>query len=369
MDRPQSATLFHRYPDWLPAPTRGTFVSLGEGSTPLQPSVAVGPSAGLGALWFKCEQANPTGSYKDRFAAMQVSLMLAQGVRRFLATSSGNTGAAVAAYGARAGLVCLLYVNEETPDGKLLQMQAYGAKVHRVKGFGVTPAQTADVFARLKMRSERLGEPLVVSAYAYSPQGMEGVKTIAYEVCEGLRDCVDDVFVPVGGGGLAVAIARGFQDLVRAGHLQRSPRIHAVQPALNDTVVTPLRFGAAKAQSVSSVTAVSGLSVPVDIDGTRALQAIRATGGTGYLVPDEAIWETQRRLLTEEGLYVEPAAAVSVAGALAARQLGELPANARVVCILTGSGFKDLTSIERSADRNPVRAIDPSAIETSNCGA
>ena len=114
-------------------------LTLGEGCTPLVRSRRIGPDTGLTNLYFKLESANPTGSYKDRFAASAVSHLLARKKTQCLATSSGNTGAALAAACAVAGIPCHLAIVEPAPDGKLSQMLAYGAKLYRIRGFGIDP--------------------------------------------------------------------------------------------------------------------------------------------------------------------------------------------------------------------------------------
>ena len=108
----------------------------GEGNTPLIPSSRIGRMLGVRNLWFKLESCNPSGSYKDRFACAAVSGMRAAGKTRVIATSSGNTGAALAAYCAAAGIECRIAIVETAPDGKLRQMMAYGAHIFRVRGFG-----------------------------------------------------------------------------------------------------------------------------------------------------------------------------------------------------------------------------------------
>jgi len=115
-------------------------VTLGEGNTPLIRSLRVGPHEGLDRLFFKLENTNPSGSYKDRFVAAEVEQVLASGAKGCLATSSGNTGSALAAYCARYGLPCVVLVGETTPAGKLAQMQAHGARVLRVRGFLSSPS-------------------------------------------------------------------------------------------------------------------------------------------------------------------------------------------------------------------------------------
>ena len=130
-------------------------LSLGEGGTPLVRSRSIGPKAGLPSLFFKLETTNPTGSYKDRFAAAAISHMRAEGRTECLATSSGNTGAALAAYCAAAGLRCRIAVVETAPAGKLRQMLAYGAEILRVRGFGLDPDVTRQTFTRCNNSAPR----------------------------------------------------------------------------------------------------------------------------------------------------------------------------------------------------------------------
>src|SRR5262249_18301509 len=151
------------YARYLPRPANVPLVSLGEGWTPLVRSNWFGPRLGLPKLWFKLEQTNPTGSYKDRFAACEVSLRQAQGHRICLATSSGNTGSALAAYCARAGIRCVIFLNEQTPDGKLTQMRAYGATLARVRGFGTSAQGSAATLDALAQLSANQNIPLVIS--------------------------------------------------------------------------------------------------------------------------------------------------------------------------------------------------------------
>lgn len=316
-------------------------ISLGEGNTPCIRSRAIGPSLGLDQLHFKVEGSNPTGSYKDRFAAVAVSRMVETGVHTCLATSSGNTGAALAAYCAAAGVRCRIAVVETAPVGKLQQMMAYGAEVIRVRGFGLDAAITAGVFDRLEARGRELGHALQISAYAYSPEGMEGVESIAFELEADSKEW-DAVFCPVGGGGLALATARGFAKTGRSG-----PSIHVVQPAGNDTVAGVLRGGGEKARAVKCSTSISGLQVAGVIDGDEVIRECRETGGTGHLVSDEEAWRMQRRLAREEGVFCEPAGAVALAGLVKAVESGEADHSMRIVCLVTGTGFKDPESIER----------------------
>jgi len=328
-------------------------ITLGEGDTPLIRSRRIGPAAGLNNLWFKLETANPTGSYKDRFGAAAIADMQATGLTRCVATSSGNTGSALAAYCAAAGMACDIAVIETAPEDKLRQMMAYGAHIYRVKGFGLDIAITTKAFQYVLDQGKAPGASVQVSAYAVSPVGMAGVQTIAYELAEQAAANeinIDHVFVPAGGGGLTLAIARGFVDLVSAGDLSRSPRIECVQPHGNDTIAGPLRDGAEQARAVECATAIGGLQVATVIDGHDTLAACRASGGNGHRVTDEDVWAMQARLAREEGVFCEPASAVPVVGAINAAAAGEIDPDAHVVCIITGIGFKDERAITRMLD-------------------
>lgn len=334
-------SILEKYIEFLPLAGSSCLDSIGEGNTPLVRSSAI---AGGARLFFKMEQLNPTGSFKDRFAAVETELMRQQGINAFVATSSGNTGAALSAYAARHGLRCLLFVNEITPASKLDQMLVYGAEVFQVKDFGVTNELSAPIFERLRQLAIEGNTRLVISAYRYSPDGMEGLKTIAYEIVEEIGGAPDHIFVPVGGGGLLSGIWRGFKDLKERGRIGRLPKINAVQPELNDTVVTSINEIAESAREVSTTTTISGLAVQVDIDATLAVRSVSESGGRGYLVSDEAVLETQSLLARTEGVFVEPAGAVSTAGYLKALEIGSVGKNEFAVCILTGHGLKTAVS-------------------------
>jgi threonine synthase len=293
---------------------------------------------------FKLESVNPTGSYKDRFAAAAVSHMLSRGQTLCVATSSGNTGASLAAYCAAASIGCRIAIMETAPQAKLLQMLAYGAQLVRVRAFGVDPQVTASSFETLAALGRRPESALQISAFRYSPLGMAGVQTIAYEISDELPG-VRHVFIPAGGGGLTLAVARGFQQAATSKN-RRSPAIHCVQPDGNDTIAGPLRANELAARAVTCTSAVTGLQVPSVIDGDEVIRACRISGGTGHLVADAEVYDIQRRLATEEGIFCEPAGAIATAAAIAAVARGEVGSDDEVVCLVTGSGFKDLAAAE-----------------------
>ena len=339
-------------------------ISLGEGDTPLVRSRRIGPSVGLNNLFLKLETGNATGSYKDRFAFTAISHMVAMGKTNCVATSSGNTGAALAAYCSAAGIRCRIAIVEGAPIGKLKQMMAYGAEIVRIRDFGMDAGATQDVFDRLERLGQRDDSAMQVSAFVYSPEGMSGVQTVAFELAEQTESSIDHVFCPAGGGGMCVAVARGFQRLNATGQLSDIPAVHCVQPHGNDTIAGPLRNGAEHAQDVTCTTEVSGLQVASVVDGHLAVQECRATGGTGHLVTDEEVWDIQRRLSREEGIFCEPAGAVALAGAAKAATAGELAPDATVVCMVTGSGFKDPGAVDRMTDDLDCPVLDADVIDS-----
>lgn len=358
---------FWRWEKWLPEVPAGARLELGTGDTPVVQSRKIGPAIGLPNLFFKLESCNPTGSYKDRFATVAVSRMLAAGKRRCIATSSGNAGAALAAHCAAAGLACEIAVIITAPTAKLNQMRLYGAKIVRIEGFGLDQQITRETFAYLQHLGGQPDAALQITAYCFSPEGMEGVKTISYELVEqlaGLGRNVDRVFVPTGGGGLALAVARGFADLRAAGMLNGPARVEVVQPEGNDTIATALRTQAEHGTPVTCTSQISGLQVPSVLDGDALIRAARASKGSGYLVSDAFVWEVQRRLAVEEGILCEPAGAVALAGALQAKAAGELNESETIVCLVTGAGYKDEASLARLLPAEPCETTTLAEFQT-----
>ncbi|HRQ50113.1 MAG TPA: pyridoxal-phosphate dependent enzyme [Agriterribacter sp.] len=340
-----------KYSSWLPGVEERSRIMLGEGETPLVASRALGKRLGLKKLFFKLENINPTGSYKDRFAAMAVSRLVNAGIKNCFATSSGNTGAALAGYCAAAGIQCYVMVVDGAPAGKLDQMLCYGAHILMVKGFGKDLQVTGSLMERYARTAESHGSPVQISAYKYSPEGMSGVQTIAYEISGELPGEPLHVFVPAGGGGLLNAMAKGFKKWAKENRQYDASSVHChcVQPEGNDTIATPLRTGREKGVVLAnSTTAISGLQVPNVLDGDEVIRACRETGGTGFTVTDTEVYDAQHLLSTREGIFCEPAGAVAYAGLVNAVRAGTVKAET-VVCLVTGSGFKDPHSMKRVA--------------------
>lgn len=341
--------------------------TLGEGNTPLIPSTHIGPSLGLSRLFFKLETCNPTGSYKDRFVAAEVTRLLERGGKACVATSSGNAGSSLASYCARYEIACAIVVSREAPEGKLVQMRAHGAKLFLVKDFIVSPEVTDKVLQCLQRIAEERNVAMVVSAYQYCPEGMRGVQSISDELVGQCAEGLDHVFVPVGGGGLFCAVCRGFDEVAEAQPGARPrlhpPRVHVVQPRGCPTIVDAFERGADDIRPVESTTRISGLAVPFDIDAGLALKLLRANGGHAFGVDDDEVYEAQQMMLATEGIYCEPAAATALAGLRRAVTKEIVHRDDTIVCLVTGHGFKDPESIDRAAARHPAAFIEEGELE------
>jgi len=325
---------------------------MGEGGTPLVESRRLGPTLGI-RLLFKLESLNPTGSYKDRIASVGAALAAAAGRSGVIATSSGNAGAAIAAYAARAALGAVLVVPDRIPSAKLTQIRAYGAVVITVRRILDRPDGSAVMFDAVMRAAERSGWLPMITAHRYAPAAMEGVKTIAFEIVETLHRAPERVYVPVGGGGLLAATWRGFAEARALGWANAVPRMVAVQPEGCSPLVRAFDGRPASAEAVS--TAISGLQVSVPPDADLALQALTDSRGRAIAVSDEAIYDAQRRLAREEAIFAEPAGAAPTAGLLADSASGENQAGETVVCLITGTGFKDPAPLESG---EPHSALD-----------
>jgi len=323
-----------RYAPFLPdvAP-----LTLGEGGTPLVPSLRMGPRLGV-RLAFKVEGANPTGSFKDRGAAVLVAVLRSLGAKAVADDSSGNAGAALAAYAARAGLPARLYVPAHASGPKLSQITAYGGELVRVPG----PRERATEAARAACARD---PGLAYASHNTSPYFLVGVTTLACEVFEDLGERIPDhVVAPVGGGGIYLGLARGFSLLRDLGWIPRVPRIHAAQAAACAPVVRALAGGHAEPIEMNPRdTVAEGARIPNPERGREVVAALHAVHGDAVALGEDEILASQRALAREEGLYVEPTAALAVAALPILIGRGTIRPGDEVVVPLTGSGLKAST--------------------------
>ncbi len=338
-----------RYREALPfAPESNAWqaVTMGEGFTPLLPLDPEAPG-----ILLKADYMMPTLSFKDRGAAVLVTLAHALGARRVIADSSGNAGTAIAAYAARAGIACDVYVPASASAKKLRQIAAHGAAVHAI------PGSREDTAAAAIAAVER--EQVFYASHVYNPYFFQGTKTYAFEIWEQLGCRAPDVLaLPVGNGTLVLGAYYGFKDLLRAGLIERLPRILAVQAEGCAPLAQAFERGEDVAAPVSNTgTEAEGIAIAAPARSRQILAAIRETRGLIITVSDEAI-ASARDHLARRGFYVEPTAAAPYAGLLkySARYLGEdappehqplfssnplsAPSSERVVVPLCGAGLK-----------------------------
>ena len=324
-----------RYAEALPVEPEDA-VSLGEGVTPLVRVDRLGAALGVGALYVKDESRNPTWSFKDRLASVVVSVARRLGARMIASSSSGNAGAAVAAYAARAGLPCVVFTFEGTAGPMTTQMRAYGAMVLAVR-------DKADRWKLLEAGVRRLGwfptSPFFGPAVGSNPFGVEGYKTLAYEVVEQLDwQAPDWCVLPVCYGDALYGMWKGFEELRRAGLIVSTPRLVAAE------IFGSLGRALADGGDTVAEAPRTHDTVAVSIGATRgtyqALHALRASGGTARSVSDAALLDWQRRL-AGEGVYAEPSSAAPLAAVADLRASGTIAADATVVVVSTAGGLKD----------------------------
>lgn len=316
-----------RYRHTFDLPSGTPVVSLGEGDTPL----VWGNAFGLDVA-FKLEYLNPTGSFKDRGSALLVSFLKARGVDFAIEDSSGNAGASLAAYAARAGIRARIFIPDSTSGPKRAQIEAYGAEIVRIMGPRSNTAQAA----RRAAAQELAGTHLAYASHAFLPHGLPGYATIAYELVEQMETPPATVIVPAGQGNLLLAVGRGFNALQQAGRIDRVPRLVGVQARACAPLWAVFQYGAAGLGWVAEgPTLAEGVRIRHPLRGDTLLQAVGESGGLFVVVDEEDILPG-RDQLARQGLYVEPTAAI-VWSAL--RQLA-VQAPEPVVVVLTGSGFK-----------------------------
>lgn len=325
-----------RYGDLLPV-AQTEAISLGEGQTPLHQLRRIGRDAGLKALFGKDETRNPTWSFKDRLACVAVSTARMMGARVVVSSSTGNAGAAVAAYAAKAGLRCVIFTTKGAVGPLATQMRVYGATVIAVDN-------KADRWTLMRHAVRKFGwfptSPFFAPVVGSNPYGIEGYKTLAYEIVEHLGWQVPDCCVlPVCYGDALIGMWRGFAEMHSMGWIDRLPRMMAAE--VSGSLSTALREGGDSLPDIPLTRETVAKSTTATRSTFQALYALRKSGGAATVVGNEAILEWQRRLAEEEGLYVEPASAGAIAAVVQMRASGDIKESDRVVALLTASGLKD----------------------------
>jgi threonine synthase len=323
-----------RYRSFLPAAGIDELVTLGEGGTPLIHAQRLGDELGLPKLMVKDESRNPTGSFMDRGTTVLLSLASDQGVRECTCVTTGNLGASLSAYCAKAGIAARIRINPNTDQGKLYQMLAYGAEV---EGRGFSPTQHP-------------GDRRTLGVSAGNPFLLEGEKTTGLELMHDLEWKAPDVIVvPVGTGGHLSMIWKGMTELRELGLLPGAGcRLVGVQvEGTFDRRRERPSGGAPLAELEESEPLFRGM----------ASKAIKESGGLTLSTSSAETVKAIGLLARTEGIFAEPASASVVASLADAVNRGLVRSNEKVVCVITGAGLKDprtMFHLAKEARRVPV---------------
>lgn len=301
-------------------------VSLGEGCTPLVRRPWRGGHAHFKLEWFA-----PSGSFKDRGAAVMLSILRQQGVTAVLEDSSGNGGAAVATYAAAAGMRAKILVPASTSPAKTVQMRAAGAEVELIPG---TRQDTADA-------AVAQAEQIFYASHNWQAHFLQGTKTLAYELWEDLGfSAPDNVIIPCGAGSNILGCDIGFSELLRREAIERLPRLFAVQPAHCAPLHAGFEAGADDFLPVTPrPTLAEGASIAQPVRGREVLAALRRSEG-GTVAVSEAAIEAALMELARSGLYVEPTCAMAAAALTDLTARGMIRPGETTVVVLTGTGIK-----------------------------
>lgn len=307
-------------------PVEAPRFTLGEGMTPL-----ISTSFDGIPFYAKLDYLNPTGSYKDRGAAVLLNYLAANGAREVVEVSSGNAGSAVAQYSAGLGLRARIFTPAAAPGGKKRQIRA-AAELIDVPG----PRSAVD-----EACMQALEEPGVAFAtHSWNPYFIAGQMTGAWELWGQLGHRVPEAIAcPVGMGCLLLGLYKGFVALREAGLTEYLPRIFGVQAAASDPIVQAIEQNLEDVPSIQTQpTAADGIVIAKPVRSRQVLAAIRDSGGTAFRVPEADILPTRDRL-ARQGLLVEPTSATTVA---ALPQIRKVYDGDDLVVVLTGNGLKTL---------------------------
>jgi threonine synthase len=322
-----------RYRDLLPAGNESDWISLGEGGTPLVYSKHIGPALGLSRLYFKNEAANPTGSFKDRFVCVSINIARYFGFEKVVTTSTGNLGVSVAAYAAACGMDCVIVLPREAPPTIVEELQRFGAQV-----FMTSLGQRIQVFEEIAHSGSWFPIFATFQRPVQNPFGVEGYKTFAYELTEQLGDAPRMVLFPCARGNGLYGAWKGFREVSRYGWSLTAPAMVACQPVGSNSLEVSLSQGSRHSIELPRATSVAKSAAEV-VASDHALIALRESGGWGVSATDDEIASATEELL-QEGLSIEPSAALPVAGLKQLVRRNVVPRDAAVVCVLTASGLR-----------------------------
>jgi threonine synthase len=345
----QSSGVIERYRQFLPVSPETPMVSLGEGNTPLIYSPRLSERVGHGCeVFVKNEGVNPTGSFKDRGMTVAVSKAIERGTTALICASTGNTSASAAAYAARAGISCVVILPAgKIATGKLLQAFAYGAKIVAIDG-------NFDDALRIVRELGETGDFTIVNSI--NPDRIAGQKTAAFEIIDELGDAPDFHLLPVGNAGNITAYWAGYREFLARDRSTKLPAMIGFQaigaaPIFHGRIIE-------KPETIASAIRIGNPA-----SWKQAQAAVVESRGAIDVVSDEQILAAQKWLAQNEGIFIEPASAASIAGLFKWRDSTDTPyssqkiRDSQLVCTVTGHGLKDPdVIIGRMKDLKPVAA-------------
>jgi len=324
--RPWRGIIEH-YRPYLPVTDTTPVITLYEGNTPLVPARNIAEALGNGIeLYLKLEGLNPTCSFKDRGMTVAVSKAVENGAKAVICASTGNTSASAAAYAAKARIGSAVVIpHGEIALGKLAQAMMHGSKVLAVEG-------SFDEALAL-VRSIAKNHPIEI-VNSVNPFRLEGQKTGAFEICEQLGRVPDYQAMPVGNAGNIAAYWKGYVEFHRCGRVEKCPKMLGFQA----WGAAPIVDGAPVAHPETVATAIK---IGNPASWQLAVAARDESDGLIAKIRDEDLLKAYRLLASLEGIFCEPASAISVAGVIELSRQGFFKKGDTVVCILTGHGLKD----------------------------
>jgi threonine synthase len=326
-----------RWHEMMPVEDPANIVTLGEGGTPLLRTERLGARSGFRDLWIKDEAANPTASFKARGLSAAVSKAKELGYEKIALPTAGNAGGAAAAYAARAGMECHVFMPSDTPPVFRIECERYGASVTLVDGL-------IDECGRLVAdRAPREGWHDVSTLK--EPYRVEGKKTMGYELAEDFGWTLPDaIFYPTGGGTGLIGMWKAFEEMEELGWIGgRRPKMFAVQAEGCAPIPKAFAEGKAVAEKFPNAhTYASGLRVPKPFADYLILRYIRESEGAAIAVTDDEMRSACDEIGAAEGLFVAPEGGAVWAAAKKLAAAGELDPVSRIVLFNTGSGFKYL---------------------------
>ena len=316
-------------------------VDLSAGFTPLHRCRNLEKMLGVRAVYVKNDGMNPTNSFKDRPASVAVSKAVEFNLKSVGAVSTGNLAAATAAHAAKANIPCYIFIPEGIEAGKIAQIQAYGPHILSIRG-------TYDDANRLAfLASENYGWAIV--NVTMRPYYVEGSKTLAFEVFEQLGwQRPDHLIVAVGSGALMRAIWKGMNEAERIGLIEDgSTAIHGAQASGCAPVASAFESGAESIKPVANPNTIAkSIAIGDPGDGKYAIEVAKSTGGKIWSVTDAEIQDAISLLARKEGIFAEPAGAVTIAQLLRLVNEGQIHGDESVVCYVTGNGLKSTEAVQ-----------------------